>query len=164
MKTIYLAGPITGQSYGSATDWREHFPDILDKIAGNSLSYAYLEPIYRYIQCMSPMRHKDYLLNETTIGDSYEEQVMSSQRGITARDRNDCIKADVIIVNVLGATRVSIGTMIEMGWADANRVPIILVMEKDGNIHEHAMVRELAPFRVTTIEEAALVAYKLLMP
>ncbi len=61
---VYLAGPITGASYGECTDWRQYVQDQLNdnwNVAG-----------------MSPMRHKDYLLKETAMGDTYEDQVMSS--------------------------------------------------------------------------------------
>jgi hypothetical protein len=54
--------------------------------------------------------------------------------------------------------------MIEIGWADAHRIPIILVMEKEGNIHDHPMVRECVSFRVETLDEAMAVAEAVLMP
>jgi len=155
MKSIYLAGPITGGSYRGATDWRNYFKEEFDAkwySAGK-------------IEVLSPMRHKDYLLQETKIGDSYDSMIMSSQRGITARDRFDTTNASLVVVNLLGATRVSIGTMIELGWADANNTPIVLVMEKDGsNVHDHAMVREVSPFWVDNIDEAIAVAGRILTP
>jgi hypothetical protein len=55
---------------------------------------------------------------------------------------------------MLGAETVSIGTVMEISWAWSFRNPIVLVMEKEGNIHEHAMIREACPFRVETLEEA----------
>lgn len=102
---------------------------------------------------LSPMRGKLYLLQETSIGDSYEESVLSCQKGITTRDRWDCTRADVLLVNLIGAERVSIGTMMELGWADAVRVPIVLAMEPE-NIHDHAMVREVAGFILPALPEA----------
>jgi len=72
--------------------------------------------------------------------------------------------ADLVVFNMLGAQRVSIGTMVEFGWADAARVPSILVMEKQGNIHEYPMVREIASFRVTNLEDAIAIAEVVLLP
>ncbi len=153
MKTVYLAGPITGLSFTGATDWREQFQHKLGV----------------YIKAMSPLRSKDYLKNEKSIGDSYEAgsnhsagpsqlvHVMSGQKGITTRDRYDVMTCDVILVNLLGATRVSIGTVMEIAWADMLRKPIVLVMEKEGNLMDHAMVRESCGFRVETLDEAAAV-------
>jgi hypothetical protein len=34
------------------------------------------------------------------------------------RDRFDATRCDVLLVNLLGAERVSIGTMMEVAWAD----------------------------------------------
>lgn len=58
------------------------------------------------------------------------------------RDQMDVERCDAVLMNLTGATRVSIGTMVELGWASALNKPIILVMEK-GNIHEHGFVSTL---------------------
>ena len=39
-------------------------------------------------------------------------------KGIVTRDRWDVAKADVVLMNLVGATQVSIGTMVELGWAE----------------------------------------------
>lgn len=143
----YLAGPITGCSYNGATDWRDIARERLATVG---------------IQGMSPMRGKDYLLQETRIGDAYEESVLSCQRGIMSRDFNDCKRADVLIVNFLGAERASLGTAMEVAWAYQNHTPVIAVMEPRGNIHDHAMIREAINFRVASLEEAYAVADTLL--
>lgn len=140
MSLVYLCGPITGLDYNAATDWRNKFKNNL--VEG--------------IKTLSPMRGKDYLLKEKYLAAlGYNETVMSTARGITTRDRFDTIRADMIVANFLGAKKASIGSMIELGWADANRVPVIVIMEKEGNVHDHAMVNEIAGFRVETVEEAA---------
>jgi hypothetical protein len=41
----------------------------------------------------------------------------------------------------------------EMAWADAWRIPIILAMEK-GNIHDHVFVRQVAAFIAQDLDEA----------
>jgi nucleoside 2-deoxyribosyltransferase len=135
---VYLAGPITGKSYGDAADWR---------------GYASRWLADRGLVGVSPMRWKHYLAAEHAIADSYEHHPLSNQRGLTARDRFDCQRCPVTLVNLLGTDRVSIGTMIELGWADAARNLLVLVMEPEGNLHDHAMVRELSPYRVATLEE-----------
>lgn len=146
MKKVYLAGPICGLSYDDCTDWRGFAHKWLAEfdIAG-----------------VSPMRFKEHLAGEKDVGSHYEE-VMSCSRGITTRDRFDTTECDVVLANLLGAKKVSIGTMIEYGWADAARKPIITVIEKEGNPHEHGMVRELTGFRVETLEDGLLVAKKIL--
>ena len=88
-------------------------------------------------------------------GDKYSPfSVMSSNRGIMTRDRWDAHRCGVLLVNLLGATRVSVGTMIEIGWADSVRTPIVGVMEPEGNPHEHGMVLEALGYRVPNMNEA----------
>jgi nucleoside 2-deoxyribosyltransferase len=150
MRSIYLAGAITGESYGDATDWREYVRTRLSPgIVG-----------------LSPLRAKAYLENETTIGDCYDSQngvatPLSTSRGIMTRDFFDCQNCDIVLANLLGTEKVSIGTVMEIAWAHAFNKPLILVLE-DNNIHEHAMIREATGFRVKTIDEAILIANAIL--
>lgn len=149
MKFIaYLAGPISGTTYEGCTSWRDY-------------AQLRLAPV---ILGMSPMRSKEYLSNETSIGDSYEDSVLSCQRGIMTRDFFDCGRADIIIVNLLNAERVSIGTVMEIAWAYQNKIPVIAIMEKQGNLHDHAMIREAIGFRVETVDQAIEVAKTVLLP
>jgi nucleoside 2-deoxyribosyltransferase len=133
----YLAGPITGCSYEGCTNWRVDFAHAL---AGYN------------VHCLSPMRNKNHLSGEGWINDTYDTP-LSSAKGIYTRDKFDCCRCDILIVNVLEATRVSIGTMIKIAWADANNIPIILIME-NGNVHDHAMVKECCGFQIDTVEKA----------
>jgi hypothetical protein len=87
-------------------------------------------------------------------GDEYQPfSVLSSNRGIITRDRWDATRCDVLLVNLLAAPRVSIGTVMEIAWADSKRIPIVCAMEA-GNVHEHGMVLEALGYRVPTIEQA----------
>ncbi len=171
---VYLAGPITGLSYGGATDWRAQAFATLR----NSGIVAY-----------SPLRAKTYLKDETNIDGSPEayqrKHPLSAPKGIVTRDREDVKRADVVLMNLLGAERVSIGSMIELGWADAYRVPVVLVLEtgaqyevrgdrvatatdvvsvNQSNPHHHAMVDQLAGYIVPTLAEALYVVKALVLP
>ncbi|HAI63014.1 MAG: hypothetical protein UU64_C0006G0019 [candidate division WWE3 bacterium GW2011_GWF2_41_45] len=144
---LYCAGPITGVSYAECTDWREYVSSKLPQ----------------YIKAVSPIRGKKYLANETTIKDSYQEHPLSTPKGIVCRDRADVMRCDMILVNFLGATKVSIGSVMEIAWADAWRKPIIVVMEKD-NIHYHSMIDEVSGFVVADLDEAIRIATAVLSP
>lgn len=153
MSKVYLAGPITGLNYDGAVDWRNYATEKLRPIKG-----------------FSPMRGKEYLQREfaekefTSDGDAYKHfSVMSSNRGIMTRDRYDATTCDVILVNLLGAPRVSIGTVMEIAWADANRIPIVCAMEKEGNVHEHGMVTEAIGFRTETLDGAIHIVRTILL-
>lgn len=158
---VYLAGPITGLSYEGCTDWREKAIKHLGEYG---------------IQGLNPLRGKEYLANEKSISDNYNNgirdnealgkfaSIMSSIRGIYARDKFDCHRSDMLIVNLLGAKKVSIGTVMEIAWAAAANIPVILIMEKEGNIHEHSMLGEACPFRTETLEDALHVCVTMLAP
>ena len=155
MSKVYLAGPITGLSYGDSTDWRNEMGKRLADFG---------------ITGISPLRAKDYLAKEQTLQLSYDgahdihslAPVLSGARGITTRDRWDCHRCDVVFLNLLGATKVSIGTMMELAWADASRIPTVVAMESSGNVHDHPMVNECTGFRVTSLEDAVVVIRALL--
>ena len=66
---------------------------------------------------LSPMRGNHYLEESKSIEKAYEEIVLSSARGIMTRGYNDCKRCDVVIVNLLGSEKVSIGTVMEIAWA-----------------------------------------------
>ncbi len=144
MHQVYLAGPITGLNYGGCTDWRQY--------ATNSLAEA-------TIKGLSPMRGKEYLaaisgpLSGT--GEEYKHlSVISLPRGIMTRDRYDATRCDVLLVNLLGAKAVSIGTVMEIAWADYCRIPIVCAIEETGNVHEHMMIGEALGYRVPSLDEA----------
>lgn len=148
MYLAYLAGSISGCSFEGAVDWREEF----------------IKNLPQDIVGLSPMRGKSYLQNEKNIADAYDDSVLSCSRGITTRDFNDCRRSDALVVNVLGATKVSIGTVMEIAWAKSFNIPIIMVIEKEGNVHDHAMIRESIGFRVESLKEAMHVLKVLLLP
>lgn len=138
--TVYLSGPITGLEYGACTDWREYARQQLD-------TYN--------IEGLSPMRGKEFLDGLGVIDGEMQavmENAMTQGRAIVGRDRWDTTRCDFMLVNLLGAKRVSIGTVVELGWADAARRPVVLVMEPKGNVHEHEFVRQLAAYHVDSLD------------
>lgn len=146
---VYLAGPIDGLTYDQGQDWRAYVAKELPK----------------EIRAISPLRAKgERLARLGIITDTYEDNPLTSQRGIWSRDQMDCLRANALIVNLLGAKKVSIGTMFELAWASRADVPIILVMERTGNVHNHPFVRECASFRVETLDEAITVCEAILIP
>ena len=144
---VYLAGPISGLTFDGAQEWRNEFTRRVD----------------RRIKAYSPLRGKDYLADLGVLEQSYAGFPLSTDQGLTTRDRYDCMGSDLVVFYLLGAQRISIGTMIEMGWCDAARKPSILVIEKEGNPHDHPMVRQTVPFRVDNLDDALKVAEIILL-
>ena len=175
-KTVYLAGPITGLTYGNARHgWRKEFALMLSP----------------HIIPLSPMRGKDTLMGINEMQgdpDMYPSNALCAPSGIIARDHNDVRTCDVVVACFLGAKdKASIGTAVEFGWADAYRKPLIMVVEddpnlpitdadgittsltgaglvKERNIHLHAFLTEIAGYRTNNLEEAAQIVKCLLTP
>jgi len=143
---VYLAGPITGLTYDMADSWRYY--------ATRNLAPA-------GIIAVSPLRGKEYL---TTLGklsgngrEYLDISALSNPPGVLTRDHWDCRRADAILANLLGATHVSIGTVMEIAWAHAYHKPLVLVMEPEGNPHDHMMLTQVAGFQVKTLDEGLTV-------
>jgi nucleoside 2-deoxyribosyltransferase len=136
---VYLAGPIAGCTYGECTDWREG----VRRAAPAS------------IHTLSPMRGKQRLKEieaGSTIKGVYEQNPLTSAKGINTRDFNDVRRADAVFVNFLGAKKVSIGTVMEIAWARAFSKPVVCVMESD-NVHRHTMLEYACGYIVETLDE-----------
>ena len=133
-RQVYMAGPITGLGYEDATNgWRAEFPKLLKS----------------HIHAFTPMRGKKHL--EGLVGaitdraEDYPEGLTTAASNIVARDHNDVMLCDAMVVNFLGAPRASIGTAVEFGWANAYRKPIIMIIEPGtSNVHNHLMLTEMA--------------------
>jgi nucleoside 2-deoxyribosyltransferase len=138
---VYLSGPITGLHYGEAIGWTDY--------AKTKLTIAGIEG-YR------PLRGKKFLKDETEALSAmgYDENPISTPQGIVHRDRYDVETCDVMLVNLSGAKRVSIGTMFEVAWAFILHKPIVLFMEKEGNIHHHAFVTQACSYWVYNLDYA----------
>jgi len=136
-------GPILGTEYKECHDWREH---------------AIKELAKHGIEGISPLRHKDIVDKSGLMADFGGGNMMTTSSGMVTRDRYDATHCELGLANLLGAKKISLGTMVEYGWLDMKRVPIITVMEKEGNPHEHSFIRELSGYRVETLEEGLYIA------
>lgn len=100
------------------------------------------------------MRGKADLQSTEPIEGAYPDHPFAGERAIITRDRFDVMSCDVILMNLLPmGDRVSIGTFIELGWADANRKPVVMVRSPDCKSH-HPMVDQLVGFDVQSLEDA----------
>jgi hypothetical protein len=74
---------------------------------------------------------------------------------IVDRNRHHISKSDALLCCLMGAgARASIGSVGEMHWANAFNIPIIVVRERAGNIHDHAILNALASELCFSIDEA----------
>ena len=145
---IYLAGPISGLTYDDAQEWR----DVARKA------------LLPEIEAFSPLRNKQYLRDVGVLQQSYAISPMSTDRGIMTRDHFDCMTSDLILCYLKGATQLSAGTIMEIGWAFAYRKPLVVVIEPNGNPHDHPMIREAIGYRVEELDHAIHVVRAVLLP
>ncbi len=140
-RSVYLCGPITGITYEEAEEgWRVRARKYFEDLG---------------IEVLSPLRGKYFLKGQGEIRDSAElKELIASTKGIVTRDKNDCFTAGVVLANLTGAGRVSIGSMFEYGWASAWNKPIVTIIEPKGNIHEHSFIREVSGFCTPSEDEA----------
>lgn len=149
MKRVYLCGPITGCTYDEATVEREKMVEKFKE---------------RGVEALSPMRGKIFYLesrNEALKAKGHVE-IMSTDKAIVKRDKNDVKNSDLIFADLRGAKKTSIGSMVEYGWADAMGIPIITVMEEETNPHDHAFVHQLSTYVTADVDEAFMLAMYLL--
>ena len=152
---VYLSGPIGGQTYEGATGWREWVRARL--LPG--------------INAVDPMRGKEKLRDlygNTAIPVHDIGEVLGyDSRAITQRDRYDTTHADVMLLNLLPAAsfKPSIGSMIELGWADAARVPIVMVAEQvRGAWYDHVLVAGTIGWWVDDLKTGVEIVNGLLKP
>lgn len=140
---VYLAGPISDLTFEVANSWREVATEALHKEG---------------VEALSPLRTGDKEFTGPggvrVTGETLDIGPMFTDRGIMVRDHWDVSRCDAVLIYLLHAEIVSIGTSMELAWAYAYRKPVVVVMEKEGNLHDHPMIREAIDYRVSNLEDA----------
>lgn len=167
-KKVYLAGPIAGLNHNDATySWRQQVFDGLHgshNCTGVHRDGEIHASQYMDIHCYSPMRGKTFLADKGVLGTLGYDNPISRVQAILGRDRDDVRTSDLVFMNLIGAKAVSMGTTVELGWADAYRVPVILCMEDTGNPHEHIFFQGLHMYRCNSVEQGIALAKAFLLP
>ena len=151
---IFLCGPITGQSPDGITEWR--------KYARNKLAAA-------EISVLDPTRNVTdaSVGSEKSLSDKARLARMLHGHSTVQRDRFDVERCDLVLANFLGCSgeraRVSIGSVGELFWADAFRKPVVLVREESHNVHDHAMLNDLAGWIFSDLDVALAAVERILI-
>jgi nucleoside 2-deoxyribosyltransferase len=125
---IYCARPITGCTYKEVVDYYEDVISILKEMG---------------YEVLCPMCGKSDLSNESEFKPHGYTNPLSTNHAITERDRWMTKQSDILLIYLVGATKISIGSVAELAWAHDSGKHTILVME-EGNVHQHAFVLEMA--------------------
>lgn len=149
--TVYLAGPIATLSYAHATGWRDEATRVLDA---------------HEITAFSPLRWKEHLKDSLVLdGGDTPDHPLCNHRAVCHRDLWDVERCDALLVNLLVANTVSIGTVMEMTLAYHLRKPVVVVMEPQGNPHDgHAMLTQTYAYRTDTLAGGLNIVQCLLVP
>lgn len=139
MRTVYLAGAITGCDRNEANDWRH---DVINRLAHHNIAG------------ISPLRC------EPLIGDRYQlthqDPRFGTAKAISSKNFFDVQSCDLTLAYMpqeVNARRLSIGTLMELAWARALGKPTILVSDYPF-ILEHPVVQANASWTLSTLEEA----------
>lgn len=147
---VYLSGPVTGCDFDEMTSWRG--------IARRILLETGIRPV-------SPLRGKEgWFQEDQAKGGELPYRPGHNPRQIVSRDHFDVLKADILLVNLLGAKRVSIGTVCEMAWAYDRHIPIIGVLEDGGTPHHHEFVLQMLTDRFDNLDDALQQVIEMAVP
>lgn len=162
--TVYLSGPIAGLTYDEARyGWRKtaftflagHY-EMQPRLSITKGGYDEVVFVPSGITVLSPMRHEGHLaeIRGALEPADQTDHFFSGSRIIYEKDKLDIERSDIVLVNVLGATKVSIGTVAEIGMAAAMGKQIIVVIEDSGNVHDHPFVTVPASLRLNNLDDA----------
>jgi len=154
MGTVYLAGPISGCTPADCFDWRQHAITSLEEWGHIGLSPARFKPFLREVKTIENIEQEGKIKNPPVEAPT-----------LTARDRRDVATCDVVLMNLLPySSRISIGTMIEVGWADAARKPLIVVASPGSLYVQHPMLRAIAASMLHDLDQAIRLVCTFLTP
>lgn len=148
---VYLAGPISGMSYGEATDWRQAITSLfLPGIVG-----------------VSPMRMKEWasklkaikdVKQYAKVADEEDFLISGESHAINTRDMYDVRTCDMTLIympkSLTDKAGISVGTVKEIGYAARDRKPMVLVTD-DKKVAGHPLIREDIGWIVPTLEMGA---------
>ena len=147
MSSVYLAGPVLGTTRAEMLAWRRHAAERFAPL-----------PAY------SPLRGFQHLIQDDgQLNPDHLEHPLRHPQAFTRRDFWDVRRHDALFCNFLGATKVSIGTCMEIAVARDHHKYIVVVMEPN-NIHRYSMILDCASFVETDLDRAIEFTKAALLP
>lgn len=160
---VYLAGPISGQTLENAGGWRSNVRAGMRKRLWAEGSSIREMPVL-----ISPLRGNTHEGEFGPHGEEHKTSVWKHPKAEFTRDAFDVRRCDVLLANLTGAERVSIGTMLELGMAHALHKFVIVVIPpaerservagrgttQGTNPHDHLFVYKAASMVADSLDEA----------
>lgn len=142
---VYLAGPILDCTKSEANDWRRHVARELG---------------FYNITGISPLRC------EPLIGDrylaNYPDPKFGTAKAIAAKNKFDVSNCDLVFAYLPKQDRVSIGTILEIGWASVDISRPIIVVTDDPFLMNHPVLTECCGWCLPTLDAGIEVTVGLL--
>ena len=140
-RTVYLAGTISGLTYGQASGPRDYAANLLLK-----RGWDVLDPMRGY-QILST-------LGDTPISEGQEVKSMLgiTDTAITQRDRDDIRRSDVLLV--FSGNAATWGTGFEWEFAFNLGKPIVIICDEDSPTRNHPWCRTMCSGFVSSVDEA----------
>lgn len=135
---VYLCGPITGMSYEDCYRDRERVQWALE-----AFGYTVL----------NPLRDKEELKGEGKLeaGGYTKGSILTTAEGFFTRDLMWVDQADVVFALFDNATRVSVGSCVEIGYAYSRGKVIVTVGDE---YHNHPFITKCSNIYTSNLEEA----------
>lgn len=147
MPSVYLAGPIFGATKEEMLAWRLHATER-----------------FQPVEVFSPLRGFQHLLEDDGhMHPEHEQHPLRDPQALTRRDFWDVRRRDSLFCNFLGASRVSIGTCMEIAVARELHKYIVVVMEPE-NIHRYSMILDCASLVLEDLDQAIEYTKAALLP
>lgn len=137
---VYLTGPVSGAQSDAMAAWRGKVKEILPETV--QIVDPTASPVDQSLAYQRPENDTDRLAR------------LMHGRLVIDRNKHLIQSSDVILANFLGTHRASIGSIGELFWAHAFRVPIVIIREAAGNVHDHAMLNAIASVVTHSIDDA----------
>lgn len=145
---VYLSGPISGSPDDAIVGWRQRVGQLLPQ------DVELFDPTASPYDASSA-----YLVPES---DSEKLARLAHGRLVVDRNKHLIQSSDVVLANFLQADHASIGSIGELFWANAFRVPIVVVREPSGNVHDHAMLNAIASVVTHSLEDGCTAVVNML--
>jgi hypothetical protein len=65
-----------------------------------------------------------------------------SDKAFVQRDKLDVLACDIVLANFMDATKVSIGSLYELAWAEDHNKVVVVAMNKEDKLYNHPFIRE----------------------
>lgn len=145
---IYLAGPISGLTKGDVFKYWDEAKDRFER-----MGYSVFSPITGKDNFRTESQKVDVFKAAGFNQGLEKPNPIITDHAIAHRDLWMVKSVDIIYANLFQAKTVSIGTVSEIAWGKAFGKNVIVVME-EGNIHQHAFIKENATSVFPTPEDA----------